>query len=303
MIRIRSRFLGLAALALSVVSLTACGSTDSETTAPTIKEFESANFTEATDTLKAGSTISFYGSVSDEVGLKGWSLQVLDADGDLVYTATVPTISGKTSQDFDIDAGDTKLQITNDGKWDISGKVAANYTVRLTVTNTNGQSTTKDMKIIAAKSVDVVTTPLTLVAQGISAGGKLAKPGSSISLSLGKALLASDLTSNRTAIDLVVTSDDANNAIFESTAQAVSNGDLSDAAWGTGNGTLIALVSKEPTTLEEAKAITLSAQSALIQSAGASYVAKTVSGTYYVLTVTNVTGGGDEVSFTLKILK
>lgn len=308
MISFRSKFTGIAALAVATMSLTACFGTDSEApTAPTINEFESANFAEATDTLKASTKIEFYGKVSDDVGLKSWSLIVLDKDMDTVYSAVVPTISG-TSQSFDlVGKSSTNLSITNTGDWDLSGATAASYTVRLTVVNTNGLSTSKDMKIVAAKTPAIVTTPLTVWATALSAGGFDAKAGSFISATDGKVYTGTESKTKFATIDLVMTSTESGEATFFSTALGVTNGDLTGGEgatvnyWGTGRATLIAPVSKEPTTLEEVKAVTLTAQSATVRDG--SYVLKTVEGTYYAMVVSGMTGAGDAATVTLKILK
>lgn len=146
----------------------------SSSSAPTINEFESANFDESKDTLAISTKIDFYGKVSDEEGLKSWTLQVLDASGKVVSTATVPTISG-TSTSFDLPSkSSVNLSITNDGTWGATGK----YSVVLTVTNTQGNSIKSTQTIIAkgngtTNPTTIGDTTVTLGSNNNANGGSL----------------------------------------------------------------------------------------------------------------------------------
>jgi len=295
MIRIRSRFLGLAALALSVVSLTACGTTDS--TASNLAIADAGMDVTSLPNDGATST-SIRGIVTDDAAGFTISFSVKDSVGDIVTSdfainTTAPSAS----------ATSWSIGKSSEGNTTIKALPAADKGTHTLIITAKSSSNTVSKEVKFVVTSTAVTTPLTLVASGLSIGGFDAAAGSFISVSGGAVYKTAQLTTDRSAIELIASSDANGNAILESSALAVSNQDVTDAAWGTGNATKIILVSSEPTTLEQAKLNEPTAQSALIQSAGASYVVKTVGGTYYVLTVTNVVGGGDAVTFTLKILK
>lgn len=296
---IRSKYLAIAALALSFGALTACDSTSSSN-APTVSEFESANFTESTDTLKIGNYIDFYGKVTDDQGLKSWSLTVLNSAGSVVYTASVPTISG-TSVSFDLPSkSSTNLRVSNDGSWGATGQ----YTVRLTVTNSQGNSINADQKIYAegkgssATSTLATVNTLSVAAQGVSGVNSFISIGNAISYS------GTETKTKYTSTDLVVTYDavDTTQTNFESTAAAVSDGSFSLTYWGAGRATLIKDVgTTEPVSLATAQALIGTAQTAAIVN-GHYYVVKTVEGVYAVLYASSVSGIGNGMTLTVKIL-
>jgi hypothetical protein len=235
---IRSKYLALAAVALSFGALTACDSTSSSN-APTVSEFESANFTETTDTLKIGNYIDFYGKVTDDQGLKNWSLTVLNSAGAVVYTASVPTISG-TSVSFDLQGkSTTNLRVSNDGSWGATGQ----YTVRLTVTNSQGNSINADQKIYAEGKGSATTTPLTN--QGVvPLGAQSASAGSFLDVTNYTAY-TSGANKPYATIDVVFGADAAGTASLLSPYAASTDGfpalagSATTSAWPTLNKTII----------------------------------------------------------------
>lgn len=143
-----SRFATTLAFALAALSLSACDESTAPAapTPPRIVKFESAYFAENVDTLKADQRMDFFGSLSDKSGLTAWSLVVLDTIGDTMLVAKLPSISG-TSIDFDV-AGKSayNLSITNPGTWGPT----ASFLARLTVSNSAGLSSTKDIRFLAS---------------------------------------------------------------------------------------------------------------------------------------------------------
>lgn len=136
------------AFALAALSLNACDESTAPMapTPPRIVKFESAYFAENVDTLKAGQRMDFFGSLSDKSGLTAWSLVVLDTTGDTMQVATLPAISGAAIE-FDV-AGKSayNLSISNPGTW---GPTAP-FLARLTVSNSTGLSSTKDIRFLAS---------------------------------------------------------------------------------------------------------------------------------------------------------
>lgn len=143
-----SRSAALIALGLATLGLSACdeSTAPSAPTPPRIVKFESAYFAEHADTLKAGQRMDFFGSLSDKSGLAAWSLVVLDTTGDTLQVAALPAISG-TAIEFDV-AGKSSYNpsITNPGTW---GPTAP-FLARLTVSNSAGLSTSKEIRFLAS---------------------------------------------------------------------------------------------------------------------------------------------------------
>lgn len=103
------------------------------------------------------------------------------------------------------------------------------------------------------------------------------------------------------SIDLIVTTNaDGTGSVFESTAQAYANHDLTASYWT--RATLIAAVPTAPASIEAAKTVTLTTQSAPIADGGV-YVVKTVDNVYAILTVSKVSGIGDAVTLTVNVVK
>ena len=291
------RILALTSLVAGFGLMTGCDTTASSS-APEITQFETANFTDATDTWTSGMDLEFYGTAKDDNSLKTIKLDIVGPSGTVVETIT-KNVSG-TSVDF----GGNKtivLTIKNTGAW-----VAGAYTAKLTATDNDGLATTKTITLakVAGTGSSATTTPLT--AQGtLNVGGFSTSAPSFIGLGTNPAVAYSGTESKTSfaSIDLVVTANANGTAsVFESTAEGVSNGDLTSSYWGAGRATLIAKVTTAPANLEAAKAVALSAQSAEITSGGI-YVVKTVGGVYAVLTASSVTDYGDAVKLTVSILK
>jgi len=289
---IRSKYFGLAAVAFAMLSLGAC-TTDSDSSAPVISEFESANFDESNATWGVKQEIEFYGKATDDNNVSTLRLYVINSAG-VAVDSFIKTVSG-TSVSFGKNENVT-FNITNPGTWGVSGS----YTIRLTAVDNDGLSTSKDMvfKNVTGTNAVALTagTPFTV-------GGFNTKSPSFISLGDGKAYGSSGLTTDRSNIDLIVTADDSGYGVFKSTALGVTNKDLVDDYWGTGKATKIAKVEFAPTTVEDAKAVNVTSQSAVIPSAGAAYVAVTAAGSYYVIKASSVSGAGDDITLTVTLLK
>ena len=303
---IRTKYLGLGAVAVLGVSLAGCFTDSSDDAAPTVSSalYVSGKSTEETSTdtsftLVQDSTYHLAGTVKD---VKSWSWTVVrEADGKTVDTLLVDAPNGSGSTD--IGSGSAKtVQFKVTSKWGATGI----YDIQGVLTGTDGSSSlTTDVKVKAPPGgTNTTTTALTQFAS-FQVGGKSSTAApSSISLGDGKAYKAAELSAtDRSNIDLYVTSDEDGYALFESTAEAVLNCDVTDAAWGAGKATLIVKVATVPATLEDAKGVALgTSQSATLADASA-YVAKTVAGTYYVLKTSAAAGAGDGITVTVTLLK
>ncbi len=280
--------------------MTACG-TDSNGNAPSVSSpVYISGLQSATDTTQTLDTTTVYHLTGTVVDVQSWSWTVVNASGATVATLTEPAPSGSG----DTKLGSTYVMVTFTPKtaWGASGI----YTLKGVLTGTDGSTTTTVNITFKAKTAGGSTTTTPLTSQGtLSVGGFNASAGSFIGLGTNPAVAykSAQTQANAGNIDLVVTANaDGSAAIFESTAAAVSNSDLVEAYWGNGRATKIAAVTTAPTTLEAAKLVSLTAETATITSGGI-YVVKTVDNVYAVLTATGVTGIGDNVSLTVNVLK
>jgi hypothetical protein len=294
---VRSRHLALAALALSASMLGGC-LTDSDSAAPTISSAlyvsgYAANDT--TDTLKASTNYHLAGTVKD---VASWSWTIIrSSDGAVVDTLTTDAPNGSGSTD--IGSGSAKsVPFTPTSKWGGTGI----YYVQGVLTGTDGSSLTTKVKFLAAPGGSSTSSTALTTVSTFNVGGLSTSSSSFIGLATGKAYTGTQTATYYDSVDLVVTADDSGYAIFVSTAKAVSNSWLTSSYWGSGKATLITKVTSAPTTLEEAKAVSLSTQSATIVD-GSSYVAKATDGTYYVIKASNVSGSGDNITLTITLLK
>lgn len=246
--------------------------------------------------LSANTTYHLSGSVEN---VASWTWTIVRAsDNAVVDTLSATAPNGSSSTDIGTSTSSKLIQFTPTAKWGATGV----YYVQGVLVGTDGSKLTAQVRIKAALA-GTNRTALNLISS-FQVGGRLTSAPSSISLGDGRAYKTSQLNaSDRSNIDLYVSSNIAGYAVFESTEEALNNEDISDAAWGDGNATLIAKVTSAPTTLEEAKAVALgTSQSALIANGGV-YVAKSVEGVYYVLKVSDVSGADDATTLTVTILK
>ncbi len=231
------RILTLASVFALSGLMTGCFEDSTSSSAPTINQFESANFDESKDTLAINTKLDFYGKVSDDEGLKSWTLQVLDASGKVVSTATVPTISG-TSTSFDLPSkSSVNLSVTNDGTWGATGK----YSVVLTVTNAQGNSIKATQTIIAKGNG--TTNPTTLTSSTVTLGGSSSSFGSYLDADAMVVYKSSEAAANAAAIDLVFNY--TNDASLANEIRSPS--DASWLTWGTKNSTKIVDVTGDAT--------------------------------------------------------
>jgi hypothetical protein len=143
------RLLALTSLVAGFGLMTGCDTTASSS-APEITEFETANFTDATDTWTSGMDLEFYGTAKDDNSLKTLTLEIVNSAGTAVYTST-KNVSG-TSIDFG-SGEDIVFTINNPGTW-----VAGAYTAKLTAADNDGLTATKTITL-AKVAGSGTTTP------------------------------------------------------------------------------------------------------------------------------------------------
>lgn len=312
MIRIRSRFLGLAALALSVVSLTACG-TDSETS--TIKLTET-NLDNASLTIGAADAISIRGLIESDVAGLSVTYNVLDKNFSNVnedFTINTATI-GASETSWSL--GDPKKgNGTIKANSSLTVSDTGTYYLRIVVKNSSGNedSATVTFKV-KANSTTVVGTPLVVAASNLDVGGSNAAAGSFISIGAAAVYNSTDSKTKFASIDLYTTTNVDGQATFKSTASARTAynagedvGTLTSDYWGNGRSTIVTQVASAATTLEQAKtSLTgITTQETPINTTDASsyYLVKTTDNVYALLTVTSVSKTGADITFKLTILK
>lgn len=315
MIRIRSKYTGLAAVVAAALSLSACFGTDSEETASAIKLTET-NLDSSAITIGATKATSIRGLIASDVGGITVTYTVLDnnqspVDEDFTISTTAPGASETSWSLGDPKKGNSTIKANST----LMASDTGTYYLKIVVKNSAGTvDSTRFAFKVKATSTTVVGTPLVASVSGLAVGGSKAAAGSFVSI-------GDDTVYNQTAsmtkfasIDLFATTNAAGQATLKSTAAAVAAADAGDSVgtlisdyWGNGRVTLITEVVSAPTTLEQAKTTiaSISAQEALINTTNSTsyYVIKTQDNVYALLTVTNVSGTGANITFTLSIMK
>lgn len=285
-------------LLLSSVWMAGCGTTTgaASSTPPTIAQFQAANsFDIAKDTLALDSTLDLSGKLTDEQGLKSWSLTILDSAGKAVDTIALSSISG-TSVSFD--QANTYLSVLDDGSWGSDGT----YTVRLTVTNIHGDTTHADLKILAKGTASSSGTQLAsqgvllLGAQGASAGSFLDVTRDSVWKKSGAIPYAH--------IDIVFGVDGDGAVSLMSPSAAIGDGfDLID--WSTWNSTAIAYSATQLRTASALKAAIDSSGSVSqkVQARNGWYAVKLSTDAYAALKLSSISSSDSTATASVEIFK
>jgi hypothetical protein len=291
------RFLPLAAIGLAFGLLTACDSTSSKD-APSVSTalYVSGNPT----TLQANTTYHLAGTVEN---VTSWSWTVVNsATGKTVATISADAPNGSGSTDVGKGSSSKLVEFTVTSAWGATGT----YVITGALTGTDGSTINTTVTVTATPGgTNTTETPLSSVVSLDVAAQGVTGVNSFISIGNAKSYSGTETKTYFANTDLVITYDAANTTQtnFESTAEGVSDNTLGSTYWGTGRATLITDVgSTEPTSLTTAKASLGTAQSAAIVS-GHYYVVKTVEGIYAVLYASNLSGTGNSLTLTVKILE
>jgi len=192
----------------------------------------------------------------------------------------------------------TVLTFTNPGTW-----AAGAYTARLTVTDNDGLTGNKTISLNVAGTT-TATTPLS-ESTTLSIGGFNSSAASFIGLDPVTTYKSSQTSANVSSIDLVFDANtDGSGEVLESPYYAYNTSkDLTSDYWKTGaRATYITKVSSAPTTLEDAEAVTFSAQTVAVTSNGI-YVAKTQGNVYAVIKFGTISGTGDDATASVTVLE
>jgi hypothetical protein len=294
------RLAPLAILSLSIGLMTACDSTSSNNaptiSSPIVAKDASGNTIDAGSTLTTSTTGHLTGTVTD---VASWIWVVKNASGTPVDTL-VPSHAPAGSGDTKLGTGtDVLIAFTPTAKWGPTGA----YTIVGTLTGTSGGTTTTPAITFNAVPGGSNGTPLATSTQ-LSVGGFSATPPSFIGLSPIKTYPSSQTSANVGSIDLVFDANtDGSGEVLESPYYGYNtSGSLTSNYWSSGRTTLIAAVSTAPTTLEAAKAVSLSSQTVAVTSTGI-YVAKTQDNVYAVIKISNLSGTGDAATATVTVLE
>lgn len=293
------RILALTSLVAGFGLMTGCDTTSS-TSGPTIKEFQIANtdgtgFNEATDSLAAGGSVAVWGEVTSDAGLSNVTVTVKDAAG--ATKLSLPNSTSATSYVFGPDKT-VKITIATTTAW-AKGK----YSVQLTATDKNGNSSTSSSLPLLIKGGTTVPTGTAVTATTVTLGSNdNATYGSSIDADAMSVYKISQVTTAlQGGIDAyyAYSSTDKLDKFF-SPSQAKTSGFDGIKSWTVSTsvslynlGTMTATAFAAITTQEQIDALFTGKTSAVSVPAAADVVVgiKTSAGVYRVLHVDAITAG------------
>ncbi len=248
------------------------------------------------DYLKNDGITSYpiYGQLAERLPGFVTKLSVTDSLGDASTHFTIPSIG--------IPAQATSFDLQADGKANLIAKSTAHdgsYSLVLSVTSSLGSvvTTTVQFKV-------TMDTVLNSTFGPFSVGGFGVVPGSFLRLTDTPTVYqAGAAGSNGGKIDLICKANALGQASLESSSLAKQNGDLQNETSIIGKVTLIApYTGPLPATIGQAKAaLSGTTSQSVVLANNASYVVQLSDGSCAILSVTDLVGSGDKVTFTLKV--